>query len=100
MDQTLINIALTVSMAVGSLIMGGIGWFARMLWDKQQETSREMAELRVKMAGEYVSSNELANVMADIKALVGSMVNDVRQDISYIRNRVDGLPQRRQDDRT
>lgn len=99
MDQTLINIALTVSMAVGSLIMGGIGWFANTLWSKLQDLERRQNSHEVKVAGEYVSSRELADVLTDIKEVMATMASEVRQDMHYIRNRIDGMPQRRQDDR-
>ena len=100
MDQTLINIALALFIFAGGLVMGALGWFARTLWDQLKEHTKEIAELRVKLAAEYVSNLELATAIIDMKGIVSAMVADIRNDIGYIRNRVDGLPQRRQGDPT
>jgi hypothetical protein len=98
MDQTLINIALTIALGIGGVVMGAIGWFARTLWDRIQEHSKEIADIRVKLAAEYVSNSELANAVSDIKDSVRNMTMEMKADIGYIRNRLDGLPQRRQSD--
>lgn len=98
MDQTLINVIVGITMALGSVAMGALGWFARTLWDRVQEHSKEIADLRIKLAGEYVSSLELANTLNEFKTAVSGMFNDMKADVTYIRHRVDGLPLRRQGD--
>ena len=82
MDQTTINL-------LGSAAMAGLGWFARTLWDKSEAHSKEMADLKVKIATEYVPNSTFTRVM-----------DDVRGDVRYIRDRIDEIqtPQRRQSD--
>lgn len=99
MDQTLINIALALFIFIGGLIMGALGWFARTIWDKLQEQDRRINDLEVKLVGGYVSHNDLAGAINDIKAAVVQVSAEFRNDITYIRARVDNLPQRREGDR-
>lgn len=79
-------------------IIGAIGWFARMLWDRQEvhgkeledaktESAKAVAELRVLLAGNYVTNVRLGEVMAS-----------VRDDLKYIREKLDENPQRRHGD--
>lgn len=67
--------------------MGALGWFARMLWDRQEAHSKELANVRVMIAGDYVSKTQLAQVMTEL-----------RDDVRYIRDRLDETPQRRHGD--
>lgn len=80
MDQMTINI-----LAGGAF--AALGWFARTLWDRQEAHSKELASVRVMIAGEYVSNNKLNEVMKELKG-----------DLRYIRDRLDETPQRRQTD--
>jgi len=80
MDQTTINL-------IGGAIMAGLGWFARTMWDKQEAHSKELADFRVLVAGEYVSNHRLNHVLVELK-----------EDLRYIRARLDETPQRRQSD--
>lgn len=80
MDQSTLNIA-------AGAVMACLGWFARMLWDRQEAHSRELADMRVHIAGNYVSNDRLAEFLARIEG-----------DLRYIRDRLDSVPQRRQGD--
>lgn len=80
MDQTSINLA-------GGAVMGALGWFARMLWDRQEAQSKALADVRVMIAGEYVSNMKFNQVMGEL-----------RDDLRYIRDRLDEAPQRRHGD--
>jgi hypothetical protein len=82
MDQTTINLA-------GGAAMGALGWFARMLWDRQEAQSKALADVRVMIAGDYVSNTKLGQVMAEL-----------RDDVRYIRERLDETPQRRSGDQS
>lgn len=92
-------------------VIGAIGWFARMLWDRQELQARELdsarseharevadvrtesakavAEVRVHLAGNFVTHGKLAEVIGDVK-----------EDLRYIRDKLDETPQRRAGDRT
>lgn len=80
MDQMTINL-------LGGAVMAGLGWFARTLWDRQEAHGKELSEFRVLVARDYVSTPELNQLLEGIKG-----------DLRYIRNRLDETPQRRQED--
>lgn len=91
MDQSTLNIA-------AGAVMGCLGWFARMLWDRQEahskdleaakvESAKAVSDLRVQLAGNYVTNARLGEVMADVK-----------EHLLYIRERLDEHPQRRAGD--
>lgn len=82
MDQMTINF-----LAGGAF--AALGWFARTLYDQQQAHSKELADFKVKVATEYVPNTAMERVM-----------DEVRRDLRYIRDRVDEIPQRRQEDQT
>ncbi len=83
---------------IAGVVIGGIGWFARMLWDRQEaqsrqidsaraESARSVYEVREMIAGNYVSNTKLADVVGDLK-----------EDLRYIRDKLDETPQRRAGD--
>lgn len=80
MDQSTLNIA-------AGAVMGCLGWFARMLWDRQQAHDKELADIRILIAGGYVTNEKLNEVM-----------DGVREDLRYIRGRMDETPLRRAGD--
>lgn len=98
MDQTVINIMLAITLAVGGVITTAIGWFARTLWDRLRELENRVTTNEVLVARDYVSSAELASVIVDMKAAMVAVVQPIQSNIEYIRHRVDGIPQRRQSD--
>lgn len=67
--------------------MGCLGWFARMLWDRQQAHAKELSDIRILIAGSYVTNEKLGEVLSELKG-----------DLRYIRDRMDETPQRRQGD--
>lgn len=80
MDQTTLNF-----IAGGGL--AALGWFARMLWERQEAHGREIADVRILIAGSYVTHTKLGEVMDGLK-----------EDLRYIRDRLDETPQRRHSD--
>lgn len=80
MEQTVINIIAGVICAVG-------GWFANALYVQVRELAKEVSELKVEVAGKYVTRDTLAAVMGELK-----------EDVRYIRERLDETPQRRRSD--
>jgi cell division protein FtsB len=78
-DQTLVNI-------VAGIVFGGFGWFANALYTQVRELAKELNNLQVQMARDYVSTAELTAVMAH-----------VNKNLDYIRERLD-TPQRRHGD--
>lgn len=80
MDQGTINI-------IAGALMAALGWFARSLWERQQAHSKELADVRVLIAGDYVSNAKLNLVMSELKG-----------DLIYIRERLDETPRRRHGD--
>lgn len=80
MDQGTINI-------IAGALMAALGWFARSLWERQQAHSKELADVRVLIAGDYVSNAKLNIILAELKG-----------DLLYIRERLDETPRRRHGD--
>ena len=80
MDQTIFNI-------VGAVITGGFGWFAHMIWTRLDNVSKDVGDIRVMVARDYVTDARLAEVMSEVKS-----------DLRYIRDRLDETPQRRSSD--
>lgn len=83
---------------IAGVVIGGIGWFARMLWDRQEATNKQVelsraeaaratSEVREMIAGNYVTHGKLADVVGDLK-----------EDLRYIRDKLDETPQRRAGD--
>lgn len=77
MDQTTINIIIGSAMAA-------LGWFARTLWDAQKELRADLNKLQVTVGTDYVSFNALRDVLRDLK-----------EDLQYIRDRVDAVTEHR-----
>lgn len=80
MDQTTINF-------IAGGILTALGWFARMLWERQEAHGKEIADVRILIAGSYVTNDKLGVVMDELKG-----------DLRYIRDRLDETPHRRQSD--
>lgn len=80
MDQTTLNF-------IAGGVMACLGWFARMLWERQEAHSKEIADVKILIAGSYVSNSKLGEVLSELKG-----------DLRYIRDRMDETPQRRQGD--
>lgn len=82
MDQTTLNFIAGAGLAA-------LGWFARMLWERQDGHGKDIADVRILLAGNYVTKTQLSEVFAQVK-----------EDLRYIRDRLDEsqTPQRRAGD--
>jgi hypothetical protein len=58
--QSLINIG-------GGLILAGIGWWARVIWDSVQKLKDDLHELEVDLPKSYVSKSDLDKRMQHIE---------------------------------
>jgi hypothetical protein len=58
--QSLINIG-------GGLILAGIGWWARVIWDSVQKLKEDLHEIEVELPKTYVSKNDLDKRMQHIE---------------------------------
>jgi len=58
--QSIINIG-------GGLILAGIGWWARVIWDSVQTLKEDLHELEVELPKTYVSKNDLDKRMQHIE---------------------------------
>lgn len=61
MDQTFINLALAAG-------CGALGWFARTLYEAQQELKKDIAQLHVKVTENYVPNTRFESVLNQINA--------------------------------
>lgn len=61
--QTLINAGL-------GIILTGIGWFARQIWEATQALQRDMHEIEVELPKNYVRRDEFADTMKRIETIV------------------------------
>ena len=60
--QMLFNLA-------AGLIVGGIGWFARQIWDAVQKLQAELHSLEVDLPKTYVSKTEYGEDFKEIKEI-------------------------------
>jgi len=58
--QSLINLA-------GGIILAGIGWWARMIWESVQKLKDDLHEIEVELPKTYVSKNDLDKRMQHIE---------------------------------
>lgn len=58
--QSLINVA-------GGIILTGIGWWARIIWESLQKLKEDLHELEVELPKTYVSKNDLDKRMQHIE---------------------------------
>lgn len=58
--QSLINLA-------GGIILAGIGWWARMIWESVQKLKDDLHDLEVELPKTYVSKNDLDKRMQHIE---------------------------------
>ena len=58
--QSLINIG-------GGLLLAGIGWWARVIWDSVQKLKDDLHEIEVDLPKSYVSKNDLDKRMKHIE---------------------------------
>jgi len=86
MDQSTYNVLIGI---VLTLVSGGIGWFARTIWDRVDKVAGELNSFRIEVARDYVSTKDLDGALGGLKS-----------DVSYIRHRLDAMqpPARRAGD--
>ncbi len=58
--QTIINVG-------GGVILTGIGWFARQLWDATERLKRDLHALEVDLPKSYVSKDDFNKTMKHIE---------------------------------
>ena len=58
--QSLINVG-------GGIILAGIGWWARVIWESLQKLKEDLHELEVDLPNTYVNKNELDKRMQHIE---------------------------------
>jgi len=51
----------------GGLILAGIGWWARVIWDSVQKLKDDLHEIEVDLPKSYVSKNDLDKRMQHIE---------------------------------
>jgi hypothetical protein len=60
--QTLVNIG-------GGLILAGIGWWARVIWDSVQRLKEDLHEIEVDLPKSYVTKDDFAQTMKHIESM-------------------------------
>lgn len=63
--QTMFNAALAI-------VSAGLGWWARVVWDRIRELEKSHADLRVAIADQYVKKNEFTSAVDKIEAVIAS----------------------------
>lgn len=58
--QTLINVGVGV-------VLSGLGWFARQMWDAMKELRTDLHRLEVALPSKYVAKDEFIEAMKDLK---------------------------------
>lgn len=60
--QTLVNIG-------GGLILAGIGWWARVIWDSVQRLKEDLHEIEVDLPKSYVTKDDFNQTMKHIESM-------------------------------
>ena len=61
--QTLINLGL-------GIILAGIGWWGRVVWDSLQKLKDDVHEIEIDLPKSYVSKDEFHDTMSRIEGIV------------------------------
>jgi len=70
--QTMINL-------IGGVVLAGIGWFARQVWEAVKELRADLHELEVNLPSHYVKRVDYAADLAEIKALLQKIFDRLEQ---------------------
>ena len=60
--QTLVNIG-------GGIILAGIGWWARVIWESVQRLKEDLHEIEVDLPKSYVSKDDFNQTMKHIESM-------------------------------
>lgn len=66
--QALINLA-------GGIILAGIGWWARMIWESVQKLKDDLHRVELDLPKSYISKDDFAATMKRIEAMVERIEN-------------------------
>lgn len=61
--QALMNIGI-------GIVLAGIGWFSRQIWEAVKELRRDLHEIEVDLPKSYVRKDEFADSVKEIKAML------------------------------
>lgn len=75
-EQTLFNIAV-------GIVLSGVGWFSRQLWDAVKELREDLQQLEIQLPSKYVAKDEFAEAVKDLKS-------DIRNGFDRLYSRIDG----------
>ena len=53
----------------GGIILAGIGWWARMIWESVQRLKEDLHQVEVDLPKSYVSKDDFAKTMTRIEAM-------------------------------
>lgn len=67
--STEVNIALFFLAAV----MAVLGWFARQLWSAVQELKKDLTDLKVQLATNYVPKSDFVDGLREVKDMLGKI---------------------------
>lgn len=61
--QSLMNIGV-------GIVLAGVGWFSRQIWDAVAELRRDIHEIEVDLPKTYVRKDEFTEVIKEVKAML------------------------------
>ena len=80
--QTIINAAL-------GLIVAGIGWFAREIWDAIKELRKDLKQIETSLPEHYVRKDDFKDAVSEIKSDMKDGFNKVNSTLSLIFKKLD-----------
>lgn len=80
--QTIINIILGV-------ILSGIGWFAREIWDTVKHMRTEIRELDIKMHQDFVRRDDFKEAVSELKSDMRVGFDNVNQTLMLLNEKLD-----------
>lgn len=85
--QTIINIG-------GGLIIAGLGWFAREIWDAIKELRRDIKNIEQGLPEHYVRKDDFRDAMQDVREDMREGFKEVKDLIGAVFKRLDSKQDR------
>lgn len=61
--------------AVFGIVIAGVGWFARQIWDAVQTLQRDLHDLEVRLPSNYIRRDEFSDTVKELKEMLGKIID-------------------------
>lgn len=57
------------------VVLAGVGWFARQIWDAVQTLQRDLHDLEVRLPSNYIRRDEFSDTVRELKEMLGKILD-------------------------